>query len=430
MEALTLSLIAVAALFAGCTVLGVLLLRRIEASLDHRETIARLETTLEQERLQSAGKLRLLSEAREQMTLEFRQLSSDILEDKSRRFAASNQQNLASILQPLNEKISAFEKKIQDSYEKESRERFSLAREIRSLQELNTRISNDAVNLTRALKGENKTQGTWGEVILESILEKSGLVKGREYETQVSLKAEDGSRSQPDVVVHLPENKHIVIDAKVSLTAYERFFSEEDEASREEFLRQHLQSVRSHVKLLASKDYQNLLQLNSLDFVLLFMPVEAAFSAAVQQDGQLFTSAFEQNIILVGPSTLLATLRTIQNIWRYEHQNQNAVEIATRAGAMYDKFVAFVADLEDVGNRLDATRKSFERAQNKLSTGRGNLLGRVERLRQLGARSSKRLPKSLLLDAASDEAFDDDAEGSGDSRAKPGRKLAEPAVEN
>ncbi len=374
-----------------------------ESTTRYREQIAHLQTTLEQERKQSAEKLELLQQAREQMSLEFKSIANEILEDKSRRFTASNRESISEILKPLNEKIQHFEKKVEDTYDRESKERFSLEKEIRSLKELNTRISEDAVNLTNALKGENKTQGTWGEVILESILEKSGLVKGREYETQVSLRAEDGSRSQPDVIVHMPEKKHVIIDAKVSLKAYESFCSESDQERRAEFLLQHVQSVRSHVKALSSKDYQNLMTLNSLDFVLLFMPVEAAFSVAVQQDGGLFTDAFEKNIILVGPSTLLATLRTIQNIWRYEQQSQNAIEIASAAGALYDKFVAFVSDLEDVGGRIEATQKSYEKVHNKLVSGKGNLITRIEKLKQLGARTSKKHTEQVLVQAGAEE---------------------------
>jgi DNA recombination protein RmuC len=368
----------------------------------YREQIAHLQTTLEQERRQAAEKLALLNDSREQMTLQFKAIAADILEDKSRRFTASNKESIGEILRPLSEKIQHFEKKVEETYDKEAKERFSLASEIRNLQALNARISEDAVNLTNALKGESKTQGTWGEVILETILEKSGLVKGREYQTQVSLKSEDGSRSQPDVIVHMPENKHIIIDAKVSLKAYEAFCSEHDQERREECLRSHVQSVRNHVKTLSSKDYQNLLSLNSLDFVLLFMPVEAAFSVAVQQDGELFTSAFDKNIILVGPSTLLATLRTIQNIWRYEHQNQNALEIASSAGALYDKFVAFAGDLEEIGQRIEATQKSYDKAHNKLASGKGNLVTRIENLKKLGARASKKHSEQLLAKADTD----------------------------
>jgi len=375
----------------------------LESDVRHREGIAQLKTQLEQEQKQNHEKLQLLNDSREQMTLQFKSIASEILEDKSKRFTESNKESIAQILKPLNEKIHLFEKKVEETYDRESKERFSLAREIRSLQELNVRISEDAVNLTNALKGESKTQGTWGEVILETILEKSGLVKGREYQTQVSLKAEDGSRSQPDVIVHMPENKQIIIDAKVSLKAYEAFCSEDDAKRKTEFLRQHVASVRTHIKTLGSKDYQNLMSVNSLDFVLLFMPIEAAFSVAIQEDGEMFTDAFDKNIILVGPSTLLATLRTIQNIWRYEQQNQNALEIANSAGLLYDKFVAFVVDLDEIGNKIEATRKSYDKAHNKLVSGRGNLIGRVEKLKILGARTSKKHADNLLAQADIDE---------------------------
>lgn len=374
-----------------------------EAGIRLREQIAQLQTSLSQERRQTEEKLALLQDSREQMSLQFKALASEILEDKSRRFTDSNRENINQILKPLSEKIQSFEKRVEETYDRESKERFSLTNEIRSLQELNVRISEDAVNLTNALKGESKTQGTWGEVILETILEKSGLVKGREYQVQVNLKDEEGSRLQPDVIVHLPENKQIVIDAKVSLKAYEAYCSEDDPERRAVLLRDHVQSVRSHIRSLSSKDYQNLKSLQSLDFVLLFMPVEPAFSVAVQADGEMFTDAFEKNIILVGPSTLLATLRAIRNIWRHEQQNQNAIEIAHSAGLLYDKFVAFAADLEEIGSRLDATRKSYDKAHNKLASGRGNLVSRTEKLRQLGARASKRHNEALLARAALDE---------------------------
>ncbi len=364
-----------------------------------REQLARLQSELSSERQKFDEKLALLENAREQMSLQFKQLASEILEDKSKRFTASNQENIAQILKPLQEKIQLFEKRVEETYDRESKERFSLAREIKNLQELNSRISEDAVNLTNALKGDNKAQGTWGEMILESILEKSGLVKGREYEVQVSLKAPDGRRSQPDVIVHMPEAKDIVIDAKVSLKAYESFCSEDDPTRKADYLRQHIQSIRNHVKLLSAKDYQNLGGVNSLDFILLFMPVEAAFSVAAQQDTELFIDAFEKNIIIVGPSTLLTTLRTVQNIWRMAQQNQNALEIASRAGALYDKFVGFVGDLEDVGGKLEATRKSYDLAHNKLLSGRGNLIGRVEKLKKLGAKTSKQHKRELLQSA-------------------------------
>lgn len=375
-----------------------------ESIAGHREQVVQLQTLLQQERRQATEKLALLNDAREQMSLQFKTLAAEILEDKSRRFTASNKESIGEILRPLTERIQHFEKKVEETYDKEAKERFSLASEIRNLQALNARISEDAVNLTKALKGENKTQGTWGEVILESILEKSGLVKGREYQTQVSLTSADGTRSQPDVIVQLPENKQIIIDAKVSLRAYEAFCSEQDADKRAAFLQQHVQSVRQHVRSLGSKDYQNLHSLNTLDFVLLFMPVEAAFSVAVQLDAELFSQAFDQNIILVGPSTLLATLRTIQNIWRYEQQNQNAIEIATAAGALYDKFVAFAGDLEEIGQRIDASRKSYEKAHNKLASGKGNLVARIENMKKLGARASKKHAAQLLQKAGAEDS--------------------------
>ncbi len=367
-----------------------------ESSTQLRERISRLQGDLENERRQFDEKLSLIESAREQMTLQFKNLANEILEEKSKKFTLTNQENISRILQPLQDKIQHFEKRVEETYDRESKERFSLAKEIKNLQELNSRISEDAVNLTNALKGDNKAQGTWGEMILESILEKSGLVKGREYEVQVAMKAADGSRSQPDVVVHMPESKDIVIDAKVSLKAYEAFCNEAQAEQKAKYLKQHIQSIRSHVRLLAAKEYQNLSSINSLDFVLLFMPVEAAFSVAGQEDADLFMSAFEKNIIIVGPSTLLTTLRTVQNIWRLAQQNQNALEIAVKAGALYDKFVAFVEDLDDVGAKIDSTRTSYERARNKLGSGRGNLITRVEKLKQLGAKTSKKHNKEIL----------------------------------
>ena len=297
-----------------------------------REQVARLESGFSVERQQHEEKLQMLMQAREQMTLEFRQLANDVLEQKGRMFAEASNVQMQQLLQPLGERLRTFEQKVDETYDKESKQRFSLEREIKSLLELNTRISADANRLTSALKGDNKTQGTWGEVILERVLEKSGLEKGREYDVQVSLKDEDGRRNQPDVVVHLPEHKDIVIDSKVTLTAYQAYYNAADDLQREQSLRQHIAAIRAHIRNLAGKNYQNLPGLRTLDYVLMFLPVEAAFTLAVQHDDNLFTEAFERNIILVGPSTLLATLRTIQNIWRYEYQNKHALEIARQAG--------------------------------------------------------------------------------------------------
>jgi len=357
---------------------------------------AEMKATLTQQQKQNAEKLALLDQARERLGLEFKNIANDIFESKQRSFKEQSQAQLDGILKPLGEKIKDFEKRVEASYSQESKERFSLIKEVRNLQDLNSRISKEAINLTNALKGENKTQGTWGEIILERVLEKSGLVKDREYEIQVSLKSDDGKRQQPDVVVHLPENKDVIIDSKVSLTAYERCCSTEDLAERNKALNLHVQSLRQHIKQLGDKDYQKLTGIRTLDFVLLFVPVEAAFSLAVQHDNELFSDAFNKNIVLVAPSTLLATLRTIQNIWRYEQQNKNAQEIASKAGALYDKFVNFVADLEDIGGRLASVQTAYDRAHNKLISGKGNLVGRAENMKELGAKVSKTLPQNLV----------------------------------
>lgn len=367
-----------------------------QENLTDRQTITRLQTTLEQERKQMAEKLALLNEVRESMQVEFKNIANEIFENKQKVFSEKSGEQLQNLLKPLSERIKDFEKRVEETYSRESKERFSLIKEVKNLQDLNARISQDAVNLTNALKGQSKTQGTWGEIILERVLEKSGLEKGREYETQVSLKNEEGKRFQPDVIVHLPEGKDVIIDSKVSLTAYERFCSAEEEEQRQQALSDHIQSLRSHIKALSDKDYQKLENVRSLDFVLLFLPVEAAFALAIQSDADLFGEAFEKNIVIVAPSTLLATLRIIQNIWRYEHQNRNAQEIANRAGALYDKFVNFIRDLEEIGEKLTSAQKSYDKAHNKLSSGRGNLVTRAETMRELGAKVSKNLPSHLV----------------------------------
>ena len=376
-----------------------------------REDQAATKTSLELERKQFEEKLSLLNESKEQLSTSFKNIANEIFEDKTKKFTDTSKQTLSSVLGPLQEKITSFEKRVEETYDKESKERFSLAREIKSLQELNNRISEEAVNLTNALKGDNKAQGSWGEFVLESILEKSGLVKGREYEVQVSLKSEDGSKYQPDVVVHLPESKDIIIDSKVSLIAWDRFCSAESDEDKTEFLKQHTNSIRTHVNALSNKDYQQLGGVNSLDYVFLFMPIEAAYTAAAQEDRELMQYAFDRNIIIVVPTTLLTTLRTVQNLWRLAQQNQNATEIAKQAGALYDKFVNFVDDLDEIGQRIDASRKSFEKAQNKLVSGRGNLIRRVENLRELGAKTSKKQKTPLL-----EQSLDDDSDSAAESK--------------
>ncbi|MBT9532010.1 MAG: DNA recombination protein RmuC, partial [Pseudomonas sp.] len=327
-------------------------------------------------------------------------------DEREQRFADSSQQRLGQLLDPLKERIQAFEKRVEESYQQEARERFSLGKELERLQQLNQRLGDEATNLTRALKGQ-KTQGNWGELVLEQVLEHAGLSKGREYLTQVSLSSADGQRFQPDVIIQLPGDKQVVIDAKVSLTAYQALVASEDEVSRGLALKQHVLSLRSHLKGLSVKDYQRLEGLHSLDFVLLFVPIEAAFAAALQGDPGLFQEAYDQHIVIVSPTTLLATLRVIDSLWRQERQSLNAREIAERAGALYDKFVAFVGDLDEVGSRLQQLDKAYAAARNKLTEGRGNLVSRAENLKLLGARASKSLPAELLERAGGEPALDE-----------------------
>ena len=363
-----------------------------------REIKARLETSLELERKQHGEKLTLLNESKEQLTVAFKNIANEIFDDKSKKLVDNNKESLATVLSPLQDKIRQFEKRVEDTYDKESQQRFSLAREIKQLQQMNTQISEDAVNLTNALKGDNKAQGNWGEMILETLLENSGLVKGREYEVQVSLQSTEGGKFQPDVVVHLPESRDIIIDSKVSLKAWDAYCSTDDVDEKAGFLKQHVQSVRSHVKGLSGKYYQNLAGISTLDYVLLFMPIDAAYSVAIQSDPGLSQYAFEKNIVFVSPTMLLTTLKLAQNLWRLDQQNRNAVEIAEKAGALYDKFVNFVGDLEDVGARIDSSKKSYENAHKKLRSGTGNLIRRVEDLKTLGAKTSKKLEREALAE--------------------------------
>jgi DNA recombination protein RmuC len=337
----------------------------------------------------------------EKLQIQFKNLANEILDEKTKKFTDQNKTNMSDILNPLKEKILEFEKKVEQT-NKESIERNSALKEqITGLKELNIQITKEAENLTKALKGESKTQGNWGEFLLETILEKSGLIKGEQYELQVSKTSEEGKRLQPDVVVHLPEEKHIIIDSKVSLTAYEKYVRSEMEIEREMEIKNHLLSIRSHIKGLSEKNYQSLYEIGSLDFVLLFMPIESAFSLAVQNDPGLFTDAYDKNIVIVSPSTLIATLRTIASIWRQENQNRNALEIARHGGQLYDKFVAFCEDLVKIGENLNTTKKNYEQAMNKLSSGTGNLVNRANKLRELGAKTTKNMDQRLL-DRASD----------------------------
>ncbi len=337
-----------------------------------------------------------IEELQQKFTKEFENLANRIFEEKGNKFSEQNKEKLNEILNPLKDKISDFEKKVEESSRENIKGNASLREQLLMLKELNQQVTLEAKNLTEALKGQSKTQGSWGEFILESLLEKSGLVKGREYTVQESFTTESGKRFQPDVIIKLPENKSLVIDSKVSLVAYEKFSTCENEQEKQLALREHLASIRSHLKNLNSKNYQNLYKLESLDFVLMFMPIEPAFALAVQSENSLFSDAFELNIVIVSPSTLLATLRTIASIWRQENQNKNALEIAKQSGALLDKFVGFVEDLESIGRKIDDSKDCYTDAMKKLKDGSGNLIRRAEKIKELGAKTSKSLPRTIL----------------------------------
>lgn len=371
----------------------------------YQSKIVELETRLEAERLQATEKLALLEATRSEFGNQFQLLANQILEEKSKKFAEQNQLNLGGILLPLQEKIKEFQTQVANTYDKESKERLTLKNEIERLAALNGKISEDAINLTQALKGSNKTQGIWGEMVLETVLESSGLRRGEEYQVQTSFDREDGGQHRPDVIIHLPEGRHMVVDAKMSLVAYERFVSSADDEDRAESLKQHLISVRTHIKGLSDKNYQTLTGLKAPDFVMLFIAVEPAFMLAFSHDQSLFNDALSKNVLLVSPSTLLANLRTIAYIWRQEKQNRNAQEIAQQCAKLYDKFVGFVDDLEDIGKKLGQTQKSFDDAKSKLSSGRGNLIRQVEQVKKLGVKPTKNLPAQLV-----DELLDDESE--------------------
>ena len=337
-----------------------------------------------------------MEKLQQKFTTEFENIAAKILKQNTVEFSVANQKSMTELMLPLKEKIQVFEKKVEDTYEKGLKDQTDLKAELKKLHDLNLKISDEANNLTKALKGDVKKQGNWGEVILERILERSGLTEGREYEKQESIVSEAGQRFQPDVVIHLPDQKHIVVDSKVSLVAYERLVNAENEKDRPAFVKEHLMSVRNHIKMLSEKHYQNSPNFNSPDFVLLFVPIESSFSIAVQEDQDLFSYAWDNKVVIVSPSTLLATLRTIASIWQQENQTRNALEIARQSGALYDKFVAFISDMEAIGKSLDSTRKTYDQATNKLYSGSGNLVGRAEKIRKLGAKTTKELPPELL----------------------------------
>lgn len=347
-----------------------------------------------------------LKEQKEQVTElqgrfadQFKNLANEIFEEKSRKFADQNKLNLDQLLGPLGQKLTEFERKVEQNSKESLKWNTSLQTELGYLRELNQKITKEAENLTKALKGDTKVQGNWGEVVLERILETSGLTKDQEYFVQESFNTEAGRRLRPDVVIRLPDNKNLVIDAKASLVAYERYINSEDETSREQALRDHLLSLRNHIKGLSEKNYSQLFESGSLDYVLMFVPIESAFALLVQQGGDLYNEAHTKNIIVVSPATLIATLRTVASIWKHEYQNRNALEIARQGGALYDKFKAFVDDLMEVGRSLDKSKEQYRLAMNKLVEGKDNLIRKTERLKELGAKTTKDMDEKLLARA-------------------------------
>lgn len=360
------------------------------------------EANLENLKEKLENQKRELDELQKKFTLEFENLANRIFEDKSKKFTEQNKTNIDIILNPLKEKISDFEKKVDMAYKSEAAERNTLRGEIKNLIETSNKIGTDANNLARALKGDQKQQGNWGELMLEKILERSGLIKGEEYNLQVSLESQESRRIQPDAIIYLPENKNIIIDSKVSLVAYESAVNATTDEEKKKFISQHLDSLKRHVKDLSEKNYPSAKGINAPDFVLMFIPIESSFSVAVQEDAELFNFAWDRNIVLVSPSTLLATLRTIASVWKQEKQSRHVLEIAEESGKLYDKFVGFVEDLKDVGNKMDQSKNSYVEAMKKLSQGSGNLVGRVEKIKKLGAKTTKALPPNLLERAEND----------------------------
>ena len=366
--------------------------------------IVQLTTILELERSQAKERIEFREDSKEQLSNQFKTLASEILEEKSKKFTDQNKINLDQILGPLKIKISEFQGKVQEVYIQESKDRSALSEQVKQLMSLNNQLSDDAHNLTQALKGQSKAQGNWGELILERVLEASGLRKGHEYNVQVSHVREDGTRVQPDVVVHLPEQRHLIIDAKVSLTAYEIHANSDNDPERIAAIKKHLESVRSHIKELSEKNYHQLYGLQSFDFVLMFIPVEPAFMLAISHDNNLWLESWKKNILLVSPSTLLFVVRTVAHLWKQEQQNSNAQEIASRGAELYNKLAGFVEDLDMLGKRLQQAQISYDDAYGKFSKGKGNVIRQAEMLKELGIKPSKSISQSLTTDSAQDDS--------------------------
>ncbi len=385
-----------------------------------RVNAAGLSAQLREERESSGEKLALLTQARDDLAAHFKALAGEALEVNRMRMTEQHRGELDLILKPLGEKLNAFEKKVDETYDKEAQQRFSLKQEVLNLQLATAKINEDAINLTRALKGEAKTRGNWGEVILERVLERSGLVKGVEYDTQHTLKDEHGSALRPDVVVHLPDNKHIVIDSKVSLVAYDRYYAATDDEARTQAGGQHADAVRKHAKALGEKSYQTREGLDTPDFVAMFVPIEPALGLAAAIDPDLFLDAWDRKVVIVTPSTLLATLTTVRTLWQREKQTKNAIEIAKQSGLLYDKFVSVVESLETIGMHLEKASKAYATTKNQLTEGKGNVVRRIEQLREMGAKATKELPSDLVRDAADNDERDNAAKALVDASSSLG----------
>ncbi len=357
--------------------------------------LAELSTLLQSERKNSAEKLTILEDAEKTLSLQFQSLANRIFEEKSVRFGHENKERVSLLLQPLQEQLRVFQKRIDDIQVNDVRERSSLKNEIQHLRELNQQINKEAINLTRALRGDKKRQGNWGELVLERVLEKSGLRKGEEYSIQRGFRNQENQLLKPDVIIHLPDRKDIIVDSKVSLSAWERFISADQDDEKKNLLKEHIGNIRRHVTELSGKNYPEITGVRSLDFVLLFIPIDSSFAVAAEIDEELFADAYEQRVIIVTPTTLLATLKTVENLWRYEHQNRNAREIADRAGAIYDKLRGFLEDMEKVGKQLATCSCTYESAMNKLSRGKGNIISQAGRLTELGVKAKKKIPRSI-----------------------------------
>ncbi|OTQ73082.1 MULTISPECIES: DNA recombination protein RmuC [unclassified Gilliamella] len=360
-----------------------------QQSITQNIKISELQTRLEETMNAAQQRQTILEQSEQRLTTQFENLANRIFEQSGKKIEQQNKQSLDFLLSPLKQQLESFQKQVQDSFGQEAKERHTLTHEIRNLQQLNELMTKEATNLTNALKGNNKTQGNWGEFILSQILDNSGLRLGHEYHTQVNLTNENNQRLQPDVIVHLPQGGDVVIDSKVTLVAYERYFNSDDDDIRTKAIADHLASVRNHLKQLSQKDYHKLIGINSLDYVLMFIPVEPAFLSAIDQDPALINDALKNNIMIVSPTTLLVALRTIHNLWRFEYQNRNAELIADRASKLYDKVRGFIEDMENLGNCLDKAQQTYQNSMNKLSKGRGNVVGQIERFRELGIEVKK-----------------------------------------